>query len=888
MKKQLIYSSAFILAATGIVACSENSWNDRLDGFESETDYSEKINFDYTLSNSDYEKIGKAIANVAVTDEEKAAAQAIVSNHYFDQSSPYPAQIAIPYLLDDTKSNYFIYSNGSTAEISFRQCSTVPKEIAAVSSASTLTLTTADYQNVWGSQSDFIPSFTPSHQASNYLPNILKAQYPEAEEGDYAIVSYAVSNEEPYFGDTGEVEVTDNIRNLGVGDNLSAVAVVTAQCQRGLILTDKGGSILYYNTGIDLNAFPVGSIVKVSGSVSAYNHGLQLTNAASIQVVGEEEYIYPTPVVYTPEMVDEACGVTGDFQAAYVAIQGDMSISGNYLNVVIEGASAQGSVYYATDDIKSKLVNGESYTFYGYFVAVNGSSTKYFNILLTDVGPAGGEVSGNVSLTDNIKGLAVGDNLTATAVVSAQCTRGLILTDNGGSILYYDQNIDLTKYPMGTIVNVSGEVSAYNKGLQLSSSATLDVVASASYGYPYPTIYTAEMVDEACAGTSDMLATYVAIQGQMSISGNYYNVVIPGAAAQGSLYYASDELKAQLEDGASYILYGYFIAINGSTTKYFNIVVTGVVPVNNEAEAAALKANTRAALLTPSAINVNEAYIFTGSAWVKAEDVAVLNPSDYEEMGFSDNDLSSADIYIPLYLKKSYPYALADDEIYVAYNLKENSSSCDLFVYDGTDWSINNNGLENVKASFAKTDGKWLFGKYLGKTIYSLFNEAQIELNRTYLLVSGDYCANPVPASNGYGYLLTTGISISGNQIEMANENNGFRFMSEFEVNGNMVSVPEGYFVIRDSNNRFLYLQGTYSSFNVKADAPDLKEDGSIVEGFLFSAELNDNGSWTIVNDRGEGNVRTIYFSSGYTNFAAYTSQSDKDSLPFLYILNEN
>jgi hypothetical protein len=44
--------------------------------------------------------------------------------------------------------------------------------------------------------------------------------------------------------------------------------------------------------------------------------------------------------------------------------------------------------------------------------------------------------------------------------------------------------------------------------------------------------------------------------------------------AQGSVYYATDDIKALLEDGKEVTIDGYFVSV--STSKYFNVVVTGV------------------------------------------------------------------------------------------------------------------------------------------------------------------------------------------------------------------------------------------------------------------------------------------------------------------------
>lgn len=182
---------------------------------------------------------------------------------------------------------------------------------------------------------------------------------------------------------------------------------------------------------------------------------------------------------------------------------------------------------------------------------------------------------GDSEITDNIKDTASGQTLETTAVVTAQSGRGLILSDKGASIFYYNNNVDLEKYSIGTIVKVSGQVSAYGTGLQLSNTATLTVVGEDdNFKYPEPEVYTAAMVDAAAANSTPETAQYVSIEGQLSISGNYYNIIIPGADATGSLYTPTSELIAQLTDGNTYTFTGYFTGVSNS--QYFNMVLTEV------------------------------------------------------------------------------------------------------------------------------------------------------------------------------------------------------------------------------------------------------------------------------------------------------------------------
>lgn len=187
----------------------------------------------------------------------------------------------------------------------------------------------------------------------------------------------------------------------------------------------------------------------------------------------------------------------------------------------------------------------------------------------------------DIQLSDAIKNLSVGMKLNATAVVVAQDVRGVVIQDKAGGILYYNDKVDLSKYPIGSVVNVSGEVSTYNRGYQLTNTATLEVIGEMAVTYPQPTVYTATMMDNACNGTDNIAATYVSLEGQLSISGNYYNIIVPGALSQGSLYYVTNDIKDQLQTGNNYKFEGYYIAVSGSTQKYFNIVVTKVNKIDN-------------------------------------------------------------------------------------------------------------------------------------------------------------------------------------------------------------------------------------------------------------------------------------------------------------------
>lgn len=275
----------------------------------------------------------------------------------------------------------------------------------------------------------------------------------------------------------------------------------------------------------------------------------------------------------------------------------------------------------------------------------------------------------------------------------------------------------------------------------------------------------------------------------------------------------------------------------------------------------------------------NAVYFYNGSKWSVATGVSVLNPADYTAMGSSNNKLVDAEIYIPMYLKNKLPYAQSGDQQFVVYN----GTACDLFVFNGTEWTLNNNGLETVTARFSKDSEGWKFQKYLGKAIYTAFNENEIELDRSYLITYGDICATPASKSDNHAYLLATSFQLNGDQVIMSSDANAFAFNTKATVDDVEYKAPEGKFMIVDSNNRYLYRSGTYASFNFAA-APALA-DKKISDAYLWTATRNEDGSWAITCENQPDNVRSIFFSTKYSNFAVYATADANSVYPSLFIL---
>lgn len=112
---KVLAAAAIVLAAS---ACDENSWNDKLDGFdkienESVTDVQ---TVEYTLTDADYKTIAGLAENTALAGEDgKAALQQVGSMRRFSQAAP--ASKYVPAFLGNSSFPYFTLTDGSAIRL---------------------------------------------------------------------------------------------------------------------------------------------------------------------------------------------------------------------------------------------------------------------------------------------------------------------------------------------------------------------------------------------------------------------------------------------------------------------------------------------------------------------------------------------------------------------------------------------------------------------------------------------------------------------------------------------------------------------------------------------------------------------------------------------------
>jgi len=283
--------------------------------------------------------------------------------------------------------------------------------------------------------------------------------------------------------------------------------------------------------------------------------------------------------------------------------------------------------------------------------------------------------------------------------VSAVCTQGIVLTDNGGSILVYKAS----GHAVGDELTVSGTISEYNKGFQIDNGkATIEKTGTTTVGYPVPTQLTPAVMEEVIARTQSEYLQYVSVTGKMSVSSDnkYYNILVDGIeSADCSFYGITDEHKALVADGQTVTVTGWLSSISGG--KHINIIATDV----ETAAAASLKA-----FAAPATEKRYALYRWDGSKFTAAE-AAVLQPADYKAMGQDYGNLTTPDAYLPAYLKTTFPYAQADDVKNVVYRLFADSQTvwaAEQYLFDGAAW-VKNANVEVVTDQFVRQGGKWVY-----------------------------------------------------------------------------------------------------------------------------------------------------------------------------------
>lgn len=822
MKKNLI--KLFALSAMALVgwSCETDYYNENyLDGYESDDKITDVQQIEYTLAEGDYATIAKNATNKATAEaageEAVTALAAIGTNKYFaneDEAGMYiPAFIAASYpTLDDT----------SVAMVTYRSALEVPAEIGKMNAAKEYTLKKEDYQAIWGSETEFEQALTPA--TIGKLPEALAAAYATEEiaAGDYVVVTYNYSAEEPKAEEPEEpstpsdpdepstptYEYTSVLGTAVSGDAVEVKGWISAVSTMGPILTDNGGSVLLYDkNNAAFPALKVGDEVTVSGTMGDYKTGLQIAaSGASVEVTGTKEVAYPTPTELTGEVMNTMKDRTENEPSLFIKATGTMkvSVSGDYTNynLVVEGADGcQISFYGPTSEVIGQIVDGQTATLYGYLTGITGSSTKYFSTVAVSINEEpnfdeGGNEPEEPStpVTDvntTIAALNAMMTSTKTTITEEYIFEAVVLNDVAGGNYSYNnlilQSEGATTAGNGLVVygsQVEPSTLGLNKGDKVEVTLYKDIAQLVLYSDMYEVtgpqeaewckvekIGTATI--EPVVVTPDQLKAYqsmlVTVKGATTDAAGTWCTA--AAAGSHTMTASGATMTVYVKKNATDFVDKNFKATTGD--------VTGLVTLYKGAEQLTPRSIADVAAFTEgvtarsaTALQSSKQYGFYqwDGAKFTAADVAIVQPEDYTEMGQNYGNFSNPaqDDYLPKFLAKNYPYGMEGDKVNVLYRCYAggaNSWRVDEYISNGSAW-IKTIYFADMVGQFRKAEGVWKVDRTL--------ELAYTEMGSADFKAFCQYCCNWVydfvdvplgaPARDNAGVILSADkVTVGGN-----------------------------------------------------------------------------------------------------------------------------
>lgn len=437
MKRMIKNIIPVALLTLGLASCSDNCWNNQLEGFDGDPRPTDVRTIAYTLTDADYGKIASNSTNKSLARQDSIAGNtdaikalsAVGSQYYF--TSVTPADKYVPAFLSDPSFPYYTLSDGSAINLTYREVGELPEVMQKLNGAYTYTVSAEDYQAAYGSSENYAESFSPSTPASASVPSILASKIQNPVEGDYVVVDYQESSIDPNFGGTKpEFELSDVLKaDLVANQEVTVNGIVTATCTRGFILSDNAGSILAYSGSYEPGTYNVGDQLEVTAKLSGYRNCLQIPlDNATVKPAGQGAYSYPEPEYLSPDMLVAANSVTDPVLAKYGFMSGTVSVSGSYINLIFEDRSdVRGSIYYVNDAQKAELPDGAVVKVYGY---------------MTQTSTSGDVINANF-VVNNVENMANKPRRTRGVVILPSVTRSVAYVYNGSAWKTAGSDVDV-------------------------------------------------------------------------------------------------------------------------------------------------------------------------------------------------------------------------------------------------------------------------------------------------------------------------------------------------------------------------------------------------------------------------------------------------------------
>lgn len=168
------------------------------------------------------------------------------------------------------------------------------------------------------------------------------------------------------------------------GEMVSVEALVYGTYSRGYMIGDGAAYLLVYEN--DKCSAKAGDIVRVSGEKAVFNGLSQIVDPVTEVLSSDNPVDMPDATNLDGAASDALVGAT---EVQYVSYKGKLTISGNYYNVSIDGASkAIGSISYPDASLGLSSLSGHDVQVTGFYVGTSGG--KYLNTMAVQVDDLGG------------------------------------------------------------------------------------------------------------------------------------------------------------------------------------------------------------------------------------------------------------------------------------------------------------------------------------------------------------------------------------------------------------------------------------------------------------------------------------------------------------------
>ncbi len=652
--KHLLYS-LFAIAALSVASCDYNEKH--FPGFDELAHPTDVGNDTLYLAATDYGTIAgiEANMNIALSKDPTdsiffKALEDVKDNEYFSENAQ-----AAWYLPAYLNQKFPYYDDGSKVTIYYNEYENLPGYLNDFDGIRSYNLDSDDYKTVWG---DRVTANYLSPSTVRQIPAILSEANPGAKEGAMLLVNYAYSDTEPSIGGGGEEPAEPT------WSQIASIPVRAA-----------GNSWSFVNVGpVDLSAYK-GQTINVAfryTSTSSAAATWELKNFKALAVPYLDVYLFAKQ---EDGSFKRATG-SRDFAGAGDYVIASLGVDGNYypFGRLSKDDLKYGYMYPDPITVNNGVISADDAAYYVITVEATANGYSLKNAIGKYFYMSGNFDSFNVSD-------AIGESGYDWTIESA-----------GGADLF-------------TITNVEKQ-----KSVKLNYYVNNEGVASWSFGS-----YAADKVNgnvffaNSLIGEDGGFTTYDVNTGGL-------NYVWQLDEKYG--WKASAFVNKVNHETDSYIVSPAIEIGADATLPYFTIdeainygspeALTMWVVTNYQSTATAKTASTRAAV-TP---NTSAVYRFDGSAWkaytTNDADIAVLQPADYDKIGYTT--IRYPEETLPIYLKQAYPYAGADDVVAVVYANNNGNIVATEFVYDGASWTATT-VAQQTSIVYLKTDGEWVEAK---------------------------------------------------------------------------------------------------------------------------------------------------------------------------------